>query len=69
MHKFRVKSERRIRGIKIVGNSDTIEYYQNDKLNFSAIKKSKFFGNSSKNIFFGSKREKEKDIVIEENNE
>ena len=69
LHKFRVKSERRIRGIKIVGNSDTIEYYQNDKLNFSAIKKSKFFGNSSKNIFFGSKREKEKDKVIEENNE
>ena len=69
LHKFRLKSERRIRGIKIVGNSDTIEYYQNDKLNFSAIKKSKFFGNSSKNIFFGSKREKEKDKVIEENNE
>ena len=69
LHKFRGKSERKIRGIKIVGNSDSIEYYQNDKLNFSAIKKSKFFGKSSKDIFFETKREKDKEKVIEESNE
>ena len=69
LHKFRGKSERKIRGIKIVGNSDSIEYYQNDKLNFSAIKKSKFFRKSSKDIFFETKREKDKEKVIEESNE
>ena len=69
LHKFRGKSERKIRGIKIVGNSDSIEYYQNDKLNFSAIKKSKFFGKSPKDIFFETKREKDKEKVIEESNE
>ena len=66
LHKSRGKSERKIRGIKIVGNSDSIEYYQNDKLNFSAIKKSTFLGKSTKDIFFGTQREKDKDKVIEE---
>ena len=45
----RMNSERKISGIRIVGNTDSIEY-QLDKFNLSAIKKDHFIGKSSINI-------------------
>ena len=51
---FRGKSERRISGIKIVGNSDTIEY-RFDKSNLRTIKENPFMGKSTRNIFHGRK--------------
>ena len=49
---FRGKSERRISGIKIEGNSDTIEY-QFDRTNLKTIKENPFMGKSTQNIFHG----------------
>ena len=46
---FRTNSERKIRGIKIVGNTDSIKY-QYDKLNLSSLKKNSIFGKSMRNI-------------------
>ena len=51
-HHFRGKSERRISGIKIEGNSDTIEY-QFDRTNLKTIKENPFMGKSTQNIFYG----------------
>ena len=45
----RINSERKIRGIRIVGNTDSIEY-QLDKFNLSAFKKVHFTGKSTINI-------------------
>ena len=45
----RMNSERKISGIRIVGNTDSIKY-QLDKFNLSSIKKDYFMGNSSINI-------------------
>jgi len=45
----RMNSERKISGIRIVGNTDSIEY-QLDKFNLSAIKKDHYIGKSSINI-------------------
>ena len=45
---FRTNSERKIRGIKIVGNTDSIKY-QYDKLNLSSLKKNSIFGKSMRN--------------------
>ena len=46
---FRMNSERKISGIKIVGNTDSIEY-QYDKFNFRTLKKDSIFGQSMRNI-------------------
>ena len=46
---FRMNSERKISGIKIVGNTDSIEY-QYDKFNFRTLKKDSILGQSMRNI-------------------
>ena len=58
---FRGKSERRISGIKIVGNSDTIEY-RFDKTNLRTIKENPFMGKSTRNIFHGRKSGNQKKL-------
>ena len=58
---FRGKSERRISGIKIVGNSDTIEY-RFDKTNLRTIKENPFMGKSTRNIFHGRKTGNQKKL-------
>ena len=53
----RVKSARKISGIKIVGNSGIIEY-QFDRINLSALKNSPFLGKSMRNIIHGNNKDK-----------
>ena len=53
----RVKSARKISGIKIVGNSGIIEY-QFDRINLCALKNSPFLGKSMTNIIHGNNKEK-----------
>ena len=54
---FRINSERKISGIKIVGNTDSIEY-QYDKFNLRSLKRDSLFGKSMKNIHLAKFKEK-----------
>ena len=54
---FRINSERKISGIKIVGNTDSIEY-QYDKFNLRTLKRDSLFGKSMKNIHLAKFKEK-----------
>ena len=54
---FRMNSERKISGIKIVGNTDSIEY-QYDKFNLRSLKRDSLFGKSMKNIHLAKFKEK-----------
>ena len=59
LSRLKGKSERKIRGIKIEGNTDNIEYYPYNRLNLSSFKnKNPFLGRSTTNIFNRIKKAK-----------